>query len=166
MPSFSYEKSIISSPRPSAMPRCGGSPCALLTRKRIIFSFRSSLAKGMFTGISMVLNSLSNVKGHPRRADAQIDQTPSTASDAPPCSDSSSSVVATSEGYSASADKPESAPPPLPPAWPPAQLPEHEHEWPQPVAPHPSVHVTKSEIENCPLCQCITPPTALASSDQ
>ena len=70
MPSFSYEKSIISSPRPSAMPRCGGSPCALLTRKRIIFSFRYSLAKGMFTGISMVLNSLSNVRAMARRGQA------------------------------------------------------------------------------------------------
>jgi hypothetical protein len=29
-----------------------------------------------------------NVRGHPRRADAEIDQTPSSASDAPPCSTS------------------------------------------------------------------------------
>ena len=30
-----------------------------------------------------------NVKGHPRRADAEVNQTPSSASDAPPCSRSS-----------------------------------------------------------------------------
>ena len=36
------------------------------------------------------LDSLENDKGHPRRADAEVDQTASPASDAPACSDSSS----------------------------------------------------------------------------
>lgn len=66
---------------------------------------------------------------------------------------------ATSGGCSTSADTPESTPLPELPGWPLAQLPEHEHEWPQPVPPHPIVHVSRSEIENCPLCQCIAAPT-------
>jgi len=85
----------------------------------------------------------------------------------PSCSESSSLVDGiTLDGCSTSADTPESTPLPELPGWPLAQLPEHEHEWPQPVPPHPIVHVSRSEIENCPLCQCIAAPTDPADSSQ
>jgi Zn finger protein HypA/HybF involved in hydrogenase expression len=85
----------------------------------------------------------------------------------PSCSESSSLVDGiTSDGCSTSADTPESTPLPELPGWPLAQLPEHEHEWPQPVPPHPIVHVSLNEIENCPLCQCIAAPTDPADSSQ
>lgn len=85
----------------------------------------------------------------------------------PSCSKSSSLVDGiTSDGCSTSADTPESTPLPELLGWPLAQLPEHEHEWPQPVPPHPIVHVSRNEIENCPLCQCIAAPTDPADSSQ
>ena len=82
------------------------------------------------------------------------------------CSESSLGSSSTSEECSILADNSESTRLQLPPAWPPAQLPEHEHEWPQPVSTHPIVHVTQDEIENCPLCQCIKAPISLADSSQ
>jgi len=144
-----------------------------LDRESLLLGMLWALAFGGGMLIGAFVTSLilrQNVKGVARRkvdcqSEAKEGRCPPLP--LPSCSESSSLVDGiTSDGCSTSADTPESTPLPELPGWPLAQLPEHEHEWPQPVPPHPIVHVSRNEIENCPLCQCIAAPTDPADSSQ
>ena len=104
--------------------------------------------------------SSTNVEGHPRRADAEADQTPSSASDAPPCSASSFVTPETDSDAVCSREVEEtglgsSRCDPDPPA---KEQPEHGYELPQVGLPHQAVRELLGASQSHPSSRRIVPP--------